>query len=232
MWLYILVFLYQSSFGASLQDDCYLRDRWDPQRVIFHKRFHEIYRPMNESEPSLAYLLWGNMAHSPPYVSIDRVEYQPGGSCVDRNVAKYHAMNMSLISMDRSACTFHFDWPKVLIYFNKNLTLGILTECSMLKKIRHVLYDGQPDLLLGTPTKTEIQNLVMHYEGDTIDLNNTSLGIVSLKYENHTNVDCLCTNESRFTRQADVVDPSPYFDYRCLVLFALFLVIISFILFL
>lgn len=194
MWFLCLVFLccgLKSSFSSSL-NDCLLNEKWLPGTIqMKNRRFNEIYRPNDPNMTSLAYFL----SLETPYVSIYRTEInQNYDSCHYVNNVFWFADNMSFNEAYKSSClSFPFDWKTLLVYFNEEITLGVLTECSGKQKIRHVLYHlTKKDTKL--PSKEKVQDLVMRFEGKTINLNDTLENFRTFMNIGDQPPECSCDN--------------------------------------
>lgn len=168
--------------------------------------------------PPVVYLLKIRVVGSPAFVSIERLEYRENMTCQDHNMAKWHTGNMSIIST--GGCSFRFDWAQVLVYFNADFTLGVITECSSPEKIRHVLYSPfAMDNPL--PTKTEVQDVVMQYEGDTIHLNDTFENFKTFPYKNKSIPKCFCSNDTHPQQKSHLFGDFRYVILVCFLLFSL-----------
>lgn len=167
MWLLYRVPLFcLFSLSASLVKDCYLKEKWIPTKTGYDRKyFDEVYRLNSELNTPIFYTGWFNTEELSPFVSIDRTTKL--NSCTMLQKVYWNASDMSFLSMEYGCSDW--DWPTVLVYFNDDLTLGILTECSRSEKIRHVLVE-QESLKNNTPSRPEIQDLVRRYEGNDIHL--------------------------------------------------------------
>lgn len=191
--------------------------------TIDFREFNEIYRPINETEPPLLYLLSINTLVNFPYVSLNRFEYHREGTCQDSNRVYWNYENMSFRSMDKSGCSFHFDWPTTLFYFNDNLTLGILIEGSLLNKTRHVL-SYQEFRQRPIPSKREVQDLVMHYEGDFINLEDTNEGFSTFIIGGTPIPNCSCSNN--FGHPFSFTNQLGSFQYIFLAIILLYFIVV------
>lgn len=226
LWIIILCWL--GFFGAMVLplDDCVLREKWEPRLIVSNEKFDEIYRPINQTEEEpLVYLVSIKIVRNSNFVSIIRAEYDESGACQDQNRVTWHSGNMSVESKAKSGCSYAFQWESVLVYFNHNFTLGVLTECSLKKKIHHVIfsYNGNGKL----PSKGEVQDLVMHYEGDEINLEETKEGFLTFMSSSDAFPHCSCQNHSAPLNKQDM-NPSQVYSHIILVIFLFFIVVFEY----
>lgn len=167
MWLLYLVSLFcLYSFSASLVEDCLLKEKWILSRPPLETlNLDEIYRPIDQWDIHISYQVYFDTVIRPPYIEISRSTNN--GTCSTLEVMNWNLEDMFLKS-NQLGCS-DWDWPTVLVYFNDDLTLGVLTECSRSKKIRHVLSDQGARKNI-TPPMQEVQDLIMRYEKEVVDL--------------------------------------------------------------
>lgn len=193
MWFLSILFLsfgLQSSFSLK---DCSLIKKWIPNsEELQNRRFDEIYSPVDAKILPMAFFLLV-INSNPPILTIQSVEKPEKDNCLDANFADWYATNMSFITNTTIVgCSRHFDWETILIYFNEKSTLGILTECSGPRKIHHVLYSYKDESKI-IPSKREVQDLAMRFEGKKINLNNTSEDILTFEIDlGASTPKCLC----------------------------------------